>query len=224
MTNTGGSNDQGASENPQSSTRASPPPPATHCPATPVNGTPANPTTITIAGTKIFTSSSASAGGSSTAISASIGVGSSRSDVPPRKRGSMLCAGEGSTRGGAGEGDQPRNVRPNVPPSQPEPVAVPVEQRRCSVCQRVFGTVKGLFGHMNCHPDRGWKGVYPPPTFNREEEFADLQAQMKPNTEVADVVPVPPVLLPDLNISEPAPEWRITPLLLLFLTDFPLSD
>ena len=73
-----------------------------------------------------------------------------------------------------------------------------VEQRRCSVCQKVFGSIKSMFGHINCHPVRGWKIVYPPPTFNREEKFAELQAHMEPNMQVTDDAP----LLPDLNVSK----------------------
>ncbi|KAK4380294.1 hypothetical protein RND71_002156 [Anisodus tanguticus] len=78
----------------------------------------------------------------------------------------------------------------------PEPV--PVEQRRCSVCQKVYDLVKSMFGNMNCHPVRVWKIVYPPTTFNREEKFFDLQIHMEPNMQVADDAP----LLPDLNVSK----------------------
>ncbi|KAK4356180.1 hypothetical protein RND71_025151 [Anisodus tanguticus] len=202
-------------------TPASPPPPSPtfRSPASPVSGAPTNPTTT---GTGFSTNSSVSASGFSTASteivnnpSVSGGV-SNCSSVPPRKRESMLVAGEGSSGSrrdeptifaiykkklveqfspmsylatGTGEGDKPRNVRPNAP--QPKPKPVSVEQRRCSVCQKVFDSVKALFGHMNCHPDREWKGVYPSPTFNRED-FADLRAQIEPNMEVVDVDPVPP--------------------------------
>lgn len=38
----------------------------------------------------------------------------------------------------------------------------------CSVCGKRFGSWKAVFGHMRSHPDRSWRGVHPPPTFNRE--------------------------------------------------------
>ncbi|KAK4380176.1 hypothetical protein RND71_002038 [Anisodus tanguticus] len=85
------------------------------------------------------------------------------------------------------------------------PELVAVEQRRCSVCQKVFDSVKSMFGHINCHPVRGWKIVYPPPTFNREEKFAELQAHMEPNMQVTDDAP----LLPDLNVSKRRTERNI---------------
>lgn len=48
----------------------------------------------------------------------------------------------------------------------------------CSVCGKGFLTSKALFGHMRSHPDRGWKGAHPPPSFKAEEEFADLRGGM----------------------------------------------
>ncbi|KAF8099855.1 hypothetical protein N665_0236s0017 [Sinapis alba] len=33
----------------------------------------------------------------------------------------------------------------------------------CCVCHKKFPSVKALYGHMRFHPDRGWKGVLPPP-------------------------------------------------------------
>ncbi|CAH8377196.1 unnamed protein product [Eruca vesicaria subsp. sativa] len=33
----------------------------------------------------------------------------------------------------------------------------------CCVCHKKFTSVKALYGHMRFHPDRGWKGVLPPP-------------------------------------------------------------
>ncbi|GER26633.1 C2H2-like zinc finger protein [Striga asiatica] len=39
----------------------------------------------------------------------------------------------------------------------------------CVVCDRSFSSLKSLYGHMRCHPDRDWRGINPPksPFFSR---------------------------------------------------------
>ncbi|CDP13640.1 unnamed protein product [Coffea canephora] len=32
----------------------------------------------------------------------------------------------------------------------------------CSICGKNFPSMKSLFGHMRCHPDREWRGIQPP--------------------------------------------------------------
>ncbi|MCD9560833.1 hypothetical protein HAX54_019639 [Datura stramonium] len=145
----------------------------------------------------------------------------SESNTPPRKWGGMLSAGEGSSAGG-GEGASEGHS------TAPAPDEVTLEKRKCSVCGKVFATVKALFGHMNCHPDRGWKGAYPPPVFNREEEFGNIQAAVEaaerrnviPDLNQAEPAepepaepepepePEPMFLLPDLNLPPPPEEIR----------------
>ena len=34
----------------------------------------------------------------------------------------------------------------------------------CVVCGNRFNSKKALGGHMNQHPERPWRGLYPPPT------------------------------------------------------------
>ncbi|XP_009766700.1 uncharacterized protein [Nicotiana sylvestris] len=222
MTNTSGSGDKVVSENPQSPTPV--PPPTSRSPTTPSSGTQVNPTmpgasadgsSSASAGIPTRASASASAGGSSARVAVSVAVAS------PRKRGSMLAVGEGSSRGGMGAANQTRSVRPNVPlliappPAAPAyPAPPPQPENTCVVCHKDFHSIKALFGHMNSHPNRGWKGAYPPPTFNREE-FADLHAQMQQQEEqevvrnagdpvVEEVPPERRDVVPDLNVAEPA--------------------
>lgn len=71
---------------------------------------------------------------------------------------------------------------------------------KCCVCNRGFSTPQAMFGHMRAHPDRGWTGAHPPPTFKAEEEFADLRA------EAAEEEGAPKIYrVPDLN-KPPPPE------------------
>lgn len=32
----------------------------------------------------------------------------------------------------------------------------------CPVCEKSFASMKSLYGHMRCHPDRNWRGMEPP--------------------------------------------------------------
>lgn len=33
----------------------------------------------------------------------------------------------------------------------------------CPVCSKSFASKKAEYGHMRCHPERGWRGAHPPP-------------------------------------------------------------
>ncbi|KAA8523489.1 hypothetical protein F0562_009912 [Nyssa sinensis] len=48
----------------------------------------------------------------------------------------------------------------------------------CSLCAKNFPSMKSLFGHMRCHPEREWRGIQPPPA-----------AKNSPLSSVSDAVP-----------------------------------
>ncbi|KAK6796564.1 hypothetical protein RDI58_004265 [Solanum bulbocastanum] len=136
--------------------------------------------------------------------------------APPRKRGSMLSAGEGTS--------EDRAKRPNVePPAAPAPAPAspepPVSERTCYSCEIAFDTMTSFVIHMQSHQevasyvpdwdqdrDSDWSPRSPPfePVTSPGENSSDLSADDE-SAAAAAAAPMEPVyLLPDLNL--PAPE------------------
>ncbi|KAK4439630.1 Zinc finger protein ZAT2 [Sesamum alatum] len=42
-----------------------------------------------------------------------------------------------------------------------------VQSPSCMICGKKFPSMKSLFGHMRCHPDREWRGIHPPPSMEK---------------------------------------------------------
>ncbi|RVW32893.1 Zinc finger protein ZAT3 [Vitis vinifera] len=67
---------------------------------------------------------------------------------------------------------------------KPQEFDAPAVASPCSVCGRRFGSWKALFGHMRSHPDRDWRGIHPPPRFNREGTPEGADDDQEPDDNV----------------------------------------
>ncbi|PIA58269.1 hypothetical protein AQUCO_00500300v1 [Aquilegia coerulea] len=49
----------------------------------------------------------------------------------------------------------------------------------CIVCKKIFKSMKSLFGHMRCHPEREWRGINPPPNAVKNSEGSSSSSSSK---------------------------------------------
>lgn len=90
--------------------------------------------------------------------------------------------GRGAKRSRAGEeGAGPSGTKAK---KKPQEFDAPAVASPCSVCGRRFGSWKALFGHMRSHPDRDWRGIHPPPRFNREGTPEGADDDQEPDDNV----------------------------------------
>ena len=114
--------------------------------------------------------------GSSSSSSSS--TASSPGGTPPRRVTQIVIGGTGTggTGGGGGEGaakkkralpssgkkDDDGKVVEKKPRKKGE-MDAPESDPVCPVCGKKFGSWKGVFGHLRAHPERQWRGAFPPP-------------------------------------------------------------
>ncbi|XP_061971450.1 uncharacterized protein LOC133694050 [Populus nigra] len=123
-------------------------------------------------------------GGASPSTPVRIG-GSGTAVVDPSTVAATGVAGEGSSlrkRSGKGEESSPHVSKKAKGEMDINPDAEPT----CSTCGRTFASWKAVFGHMRAHPDRGWRGAFPPPEWSPEKpndqqgDQSALRSQLAP--------------------------------------------
>ncbi|KAJ6928377.1 hypothetical protein NC652_012469 [Populus alba x Populus x berolinensis] len=121
------------------------------------------------AGTEVGTSPAAVTltGGASPSTPV-ISIGGSGTTVVDPSVAATGVAGEGSSlrkRSGKGEESSPHVSKK----AKAEMDINPDSEPTCSTCGRTFASWKAVFGHMRAHPDRGWRGAFPPPQWSPEK-------------------------------------------------------
>ncbi|KAL5569089.1 hypothetical protein UlMin_025664 [Ulmus minor] len=85
----------------------------------------------------------------------------------PSAAGGILVGGPA---GGSFSTEQPSEGARSQRRRRAEVVAPPGVDPNCRVCGREFGSWKALFGHMRSHPERQWRGAFPPPVEQRHSQ------------------------------------------------------
>ncbi|KAL0399037.1 UNVERIFIED_CONTAM: Zinc finger protein ZAT3 [Sesamum radiatum] len=55
-----------------------------------------------------------------------------------------------------------------------------VTRSSCAICGKKFPSMKSLFGHMRCHPDREWRGIHPPPSVEKISSSSSSLSDAEP--------------------------------------------
>ncbi|XP_015889546.2 uncharacterized protein LOC107424295 [Ziziphus jujuba] len=161
------------------------------------------------------TQTGAGRGGAPTRLQPRAAASASRAVGSGGVGGTGGAGGEQGGGGGGGAGGGPTAVATaaRAPPSgsggrakrKASEIIGPVGvEMVCSVCKRDFGSWKALSGHMRSHPERQWRGIFPPPV---EPRFAAAQGQQpnppdQPQPPTGQGVPEERVAL-DVDLNQP---------------------
>ncbi|XP_050238058.1 uncharacterized protein LOC126687540 [Mercurialis annua] len=94
---------------------------------------------------------------------------SSPSPSPPQRRVVQIALGGMGAGRGSGDPQMNRALAKNDDDNVAEnkrkkgEMDAPKSEPICSICGKRFGSWKGVFGHLRAHPEREWRGAFPPP-------------------------------------------------------------
>ncbi|EEF40694.1 sal-like protein 3 [Ricinus communis] len=71
----------------------------------------------------------------------------------PKKKKALPSSGKKDGESNPGVEKKRKKAEMDAPKSDPI----------CSLCGKRFGSWKGVFGHLRAHPERDWRGAFPPP-------------------------------------------------------------
>ncbi|CAK9157820.1 unnamed protein product [Ilex paraguariensis] len=78
----------------------------------------------------------------------------------------------------------------------------------CVLCSKNFPSMKSLFGHMRCHPEREWRGIQPPPAVKNSSSSSVLDVETQKIDDQVDSAGINGTSVVDLTVS--LRRWPVT--------------
>ncbi|KAI3466365.1 hypothetical protein Pfo_023028 [Paulownia fortunei] len=82
-----------------------------------------------------------------------------------------------------------------------------IKKPTCIICDKDFPSMKSLFGHMRCHPERDWRGIHPPSTV-KNSSFSSL-SDAEPR-KIADKDQIEVLANEAVDLAESLRGWPVT--------------